>query len=330
MLSDYPAPEHVTSDTIAKPILLVKSGGDVALREWCELFGEFAPFIEVRSWEDRSVDAQRVAYALVWQPEPGRLAGYPNLRLVLSSAAGVEHITHDPAWPKHVPLLRASTDESAQRMGEFVCLAALALLKDLPRLIAQQRAGDWQPFDTPRSALETQVGILGLGKLGLRCASMLKGLGFQVSGWSRSVKQIDGVRSHTGDEGLRAMLSHSHILVCLLPSTPETVGMLHRDSLALLPSGAGLINVARGSHLVRDDLVAALDSGQLCGAVLDVFDPEPLPPDDPLWRHPRVLVTPHMASIASRRARVEFFCRQIDAHLLNQPLQGVFDPLRGY
>lgn len=330
MLSDCPAIDQETSDTVARPILLVKSGGDAALPEWCELFGEFAPFIEVRSWDDCNVDPRRVAYALVWQPEPGRLAVYPNLRLVLSSAAGVDHITNDPAWPSHVPLLRASTDESAQRMGEFVCLAALALLKEFPRLITQQRAGDWQPFDTPRSALETQVGILGLGKLGLRCASMLKGLGFQVSGWSRSVKQIDGVRSHAGDDGLRAMLSRSHILVCLLPSTPETVGILNRQSLALLPPGAGLINVARGSHLVRNDMVEALDSGQLRGAVLDVFDPEPLPPDDPLWRHPRVLVTPHIASIASRRARVEFFCRQIDAQLRKQPLQGVFDPLRGY
>ncbi|MBY4598280.1 glyoxylate/hydroxypyruvate reductase A [bacterium BD-1] len=317
-------------DCAIKPILLVKSGGETALPEWRELFGTYAPFLDVRSWDDISVDPEHVKYALVWQPEPGRLASYPNLRLVLSSAAGVDHITTDPTWPKHLPLLRASTDESAQRMGEYVCLAALALLKDLPRLVKQQTAKDWQPFETVRSAPETQVGILGLGKLGLRCASMLMALGFQVSSWSRSAKRVDGVRSYTGEEGLRTMLLSSHIVVCLLPSTPETAGMLNRDTLALLPEGAGLINVARGSHVVRDDMMAALDSARLSGAVLDVFEQEPLPPDDALWRHPRVLVTPHIASIASRRARVEFFCRQIAAHRENRPLEGVFDISRGY
>jgi glyoxylate/hydroxypyruvate reductase A len=312
------------------PVLLVKSGGEQAVPEWRGLFQAQAPFLEVRSWDDPTVDPARVHYALVWQPEPGRLAGYRNLRLVLSSAAGVDHITADPDWPRHVPVLRASTDESAQRMGEYVCLAALALLKDLPRLVAQQREAHWQPFDTERCALDTGVGILGMGKLGIQCARMLRGLGFSVHGWSRTPKEVAGIHCHAGTDGLDAVLAQSHLLVCLLPATIETTGILDRQVFARMPRGAGLINVGRGAHLVREDLLSALDAGQLGGAVLDVFEQEPLPTDDILWRHPRVLVTPHMASIASRRARVEFFARQIQAQLQGEPLQGAFDPARGY
>jgi glyoxylate/hydroxypyruvate reductase A len=313
-----------------RSLLLVKSGGEEAVPEWRQHFQEFAPELEVRSWNDPDVDRARVHYALVWQPEPGRLASYPNLKLILSSAAGVDHITTDPDWPRGIPLLRASTVESAQRMGEYVCMGALALLKNLPRLIHQQGQRVWQPFDTARCATETTVGLLGLGNLGVHCARMLSGLGFRVCGWSRTSKTVPGVECHVGEDGLQQVLGQSHIIVCLLPATAETAGVLDAEAFNRMPPGGSLINVARGAHVVRADLVQALDSCQLSGAVLDVFEEEPLPVMDAFWRHEKVIVTPHMASIAGRRSRVQFFARQIQAQRAGEPLHDVYDHERGY
>ena len=179
-------------------ILLVKSGGEAALPEWQAAFAACAPRLDVRWWDDPDVPAEQVAYALVWAPEPGRLAALPNLRLILSSGAGVEHITQDPAWPRHLPIVRMGGKEVQQRMGEYVCLGALALLRDLKRIVAAQADRRWDNFDAPRTAADTRVGIMGLGNLGERAAEMLRGLGFQVSGWSRSRKQVPGVESFAG------------------------------------------------------------------------------------------------------------------------------------
>jgi glyoxylate/hydroxypyruvate reductase A len=313
-----------------RPILLVNSGGEAAVADWRAAFAICAPHLDVRWWNAPDVDPAEVHYVLVWQPEAGRIAGYPNLRLILSSAAGVTHITDDPTLPRHLPILRATTDDAAQRMGEYVSLAALGLLRDLPRLIAQQQARHWELPACGRSAAETTVGILGLGNLGQRCAQMLLGLGFRVCGWSRTPKQLAQVDCRHGEAGLVDVAAQSHILVCLLPATPQTDGLLNAELFARMPRGAGVINVGRASHIVRADLLAALDDGQLAGAVLDVFEQEPLPADDRCWSHPRILVTPHTAAVASRRARVEFFARQIQAELDGLPLQGRYDPEQGY
>lgn len=314
----------------ARPTLLVKSGGAEAFPEWQRHFQECAPFIEARSWYDHEVEPQRVEYALVWQPERGRLASYRNLKLILSSAAGVDHITDDPDWPRHVPLLRASTVEAAQRMGEYVSMSALALLKNMPRLISQQRMRKWQPFDTERCATETNIGVLGIGNLGIHCAKMLAGLGFRVSGWSRTQKNLAGIECFVGESGLQHVLTRSNILVCLLPATAETEGILNRASFQRMPQGGCIINVARGAHIDHHDLLEALDSGHLGGAVLDVFEREPLPASNALWAHEKVIMTPHIASIASRRSRAQFFAEQILAQMNGAPLSGAFDPRRGY
>lgn len=287
-------------------ILLVNSGGEAAVPEWRALFGTVAPHLDVRWIEDPSVRPEDVAYVFCWNPRAGLLAGLPNLRLIISSGAGVDHITADPSWPRHVPIVRMGGEETGQRMGEYVCLAALGLLRGLPRIIAGQRAARWDHFDAPRTATEVRAGVMGMGNLGRRSAEMLAGLGFQVAGWSLSRKLIPGVESFAGVAERDAFLARSDLLVCLLPDTPDTRGAIRAETIARLPPGAGVINAGRGSHVVIEDLVAALDAGHLAGAVLDVFETEPLPDGDPVFAHPKIIVTPHLASLAARPARVRY------------------------
>lgn len=318
-------------------ILLVKSGGEAAIDEWRLHFAHFAATelpeaagLDVRWWNDASVPSEDVAYALVWQPEPGRLAALPNLRLILSAAAGVDHITTDPIWPRHVPLIRAVTPEAAQRMGEYVCMASLALLRDLKRSVRQQAERHWNSFETERSATDCCIGILGLGTMGTRAAEMLRGLGFRTIGWSRSRKALDSVECYAGDAELPSFLAQCDILVCLLPATSETDGILSAEHLALLPRGAALVHVGRSSHLRFDDLRAALENGHLSGAFVDVFEQEPVLQDHPAWKHEKIIVTPHNAAVASRRMRAKFFAAQIAAFERGESPAGIYDTARGY
>jgi len=315
---------------VPKPILLVKSGGEAAMPEWQRLFGESAPQVEVRWWDDAGVDPGAVRYVLVWDPEPGRLAGLPNLRVIFGSGAGVDFITSDPELPKQVPLMRMATPGATQRMGEFVCWAALSLLKNARRIGANQAARKWDYFEPEFTAPETTVGVMGLGNMGRRAAEMLLGLGFPVIGWSRGRKDLPGLVSYAGDAERDVFLARARLLVCLLPSTPETRGIIAQPLIAKLPRGAGLVNVGRGSHQKIEDILAALDSGQLSGAVLDVFEQEPLPPEHPAWAHPGILVTPHLASLPSRRERAQYIARGIALHESGAPLPNLYDHVRGY
>lgn len=316
---------------MTQPILLVKSGGEAALPEWQRHFAELAPGLEIRWWDDAGVDPAWVRYVLVWDPEPGRLAMLPNLQVIFGSGAGVDFIAADPALPRHVPLVRMATPGAAQRMGEFVTWAVLSLLKGARRIAQAQAGRRWDYFEPDRTAPETTVGIMGLGHMGTAAAGMLRGIGFQVIGWSRRRKQISGVESFVGDgEELDAFLAMSDILVCLLPATPETRGILAAPLFDRMQRGAGLVNVGRGSQQRIEDILAALDSGRLSGAVLDVFEQEPLPPDHPAWTHPKLLVTPHLASLPPRRERAEHVARLIAAHERGEALPNRYDHDRGY
>lgn len=314
----------------APPVLLVNSGGANAVPEWQEQFARAAPHLQVRWWDDPDVPPERVAYAFVWAPQAGRLARLPNLRLVLSSGAGVEHITCDPDWPRHLGIVRMGGGETAQRMGEYVCLGALALLRGMKRIVDAQARRAWDNFDAPRTAPGTRVGVMGLGNLGVRAAEMLHGLGFAVAGWSRSRKALPGVESFAGDTELPAFLGRTDLLVCLLPETPDTRGILRAGTLAMLPPGAAVLNAARGTHVVAADLLDALDSGHLSGAFLDVFEEEPLPQDHPFWTNPKVIVTPHVASLASRQARARYVADAIAAFERGDTPPNLYDPGRGY
>ncbi|KAF1036013.1 MAG: Glyoxylate/hydroxypyruvate reductase A [Herbaspirillum frisingense] len=315
----------------SKPILLVKSGGEAALPEWRASFAEFAPQLglEVRGWHDAGVDPLAVEYALVWQPDAGRLAQYPNLKAVISSAAGVDHILADPQLPD-VPIVRMVTPETQQRMAEFTVMSSLMLLKDMPRIIGQQARAEWVEFSTPRTALETRVGVLGLGALGLACARMHAQLGFDTAGWARSPRNEPGLACHAGAAQLPAFLARTDILICLLPETDDTRHLIDAALLRQLPRGAAVVNVGRGTHVKSADLLAALDEGHISSAVLDVFDTEPLPADAPFWRHPRIIVTPHAAATPSRRERARQAAVAISAMIGGVPVPHLYDRARGY
>ncbi len=311
-------------------ILVVKSGGEAALPEWRAHFAEFAPSLELRWWDDPSLDPAAVEYALVWDPEPGRLARLPRLRAIFGSGAGVDLIASDPALPRHLPLVRCVPPEATQRMGEFVCWAVLSVSRDARRMAIAQARSTWDYFEAPFAAAERTVGIMGLGAMGLRAAAMLRGLGVPVIGWSRTPKALPGIETFAGAEGRDAFLARSEVLVCLLPATPETQGIIAAPLLARLPRGAALVQVGRGAQQVLPDILAALDAGQLSGAVLDVFEPEPLPADSPAWTHPKVTVTPHVGSLPSRRERARYVADCIARHLRGEPLPNLYDPARGY
>lgn len=317
-----------TPDT--PPVLLVRSGGAAAVPAWQAAFREALPEVEVRGWDDPSVDPARVAFVLVWEPEPGRLARYPNLQLIFSSAAGVDHITRDPALPPGVPIIRMGADEMAQTVGEYACLGALMVLRDLPRIVAAQRAARWDHFDAGRTARDTRVGILGMGRIGQAAAVMLRGIGFPVHGWARTPREDPAGRCYAGPGELDAFLACTDILVAILPDTPQTRGLMNAERLAALPRGAGLVSLGRGTLLVMPDLLAALDSGQVSLAVLDVFETEPLPGTDPAWRHERIVVSPHLAGFASRPARARSVAEGVARHRAGQPVATLYEPGRGY
>jgi glyoxylate/hydroxypyruvate reductase len=311
-------------------LLLARSGGAAALPEWQSLFAELASGLTVRGWDDPSVDPDSVTYVLVWEPEPGRLARYRSLRIIFSTAAGVDHITRDPGLPSGVPIVRMASEETAQTVGEYVCLAALSILRDSKRLAAAQADARWDTFEPPRTALTTRVGVMGLGNIGQVAVRMLRSLGFPVAGWARSRKACTFIETYAGMDELGAFLACSDILVGLLPETAETRGLMDRNRIAQLPRGAGIINAGRGSLIVMSDLIAALDEGHIRAAILDVFESEPLPADHPAWRHPRITVTSHVAGFASRRARACAVAAALTAYERGAALPNVYQPERGY
>src|SRR6266851_3774674 len=265
-----------------------------ATDRWRPLLQALMPEQEIRYWPDIG-DRATIDYALVWQPEPGLLAALPNLKLIFGLGAGIDHLLRDPALPRDVPIVRLVDPYMTEAMSEYVVLSVLRLHRQDLDYLATQRAGVWREREQ-KNAAERPVGILGFGTLGRDAGRKLQALGFPVAGWSRGQQQVAGFATHAGPAGLDALLAQSEILVCLLPLTAETAGILNAGTFARLPRGAGLVNAGRGDHLVEADLIPALDAGQLGGAVLDVVRDEPLPPDHPFWHHERIILTPHIAA----------------------------------
>lgn len=262
---------------------------------WTDHLRRFMPELDIRTSVD-DAQSKDIVYCIAWRPEPGFFARLPNLKVVFSMGAGVDGIVADPTYPRHVPLSRVVDDTLSQAMTEYVVLNVLYWHRRARDLEALQSLKKWRVIAAPR-AEQIRVGILGLGVLGQAAAAALKALNYQLAGWSNSPKVIDGVRSYVGAGELKSFLAETDILVCLLPLTPATRGILNAETFAGLPQGAVVVNCARGGHLVESDLLAALDGGRLRGATLDVFHTEPLPDTSPLWSHPKVFVTPHIAAI---------------------------------
>lgn len=294
---------------------------------WIAALRRLAPDVELRVWPQAG-DVADVDFIFTWDAPRGFFEAFPNLQAVFSLGAGVDGLLGDSALPR-VPIVRMVDTGLVLGMKEFVLMRALHYHRQMPHYEAKQRAGEWAPLRTPL-ARDRTVGIMGLGQLGSACAQALAAVGFQVRGWSRTAKSIEGVQTFAGTEALPRFLTHCEILVCLLPLTPNTRDILNRELFDQLPRGAYLINVGRGAHLVENDLMTALDTGQLRGATLDVFRHEPLPSGHPFWRHPAITVVPHAAAFTHPETAAAVLVTNMRRAIAKAPLSDVVDLSRGY
>src|SRR6266700_4404323 len=299
-----------------------------ATARWRPLLARLMPEREIRYWPEIG-DRSAIEYALVWQPDPGLLASLPNLKLIFGLGAGVDHVLGDPSLPKGVPIIRLVDPYMTNAMSEYVTLSVLRLHRQDLDYLAQQRAGIWEEREQ-KNAAERPVGIIGFGMLRQDAGKKLKALGFDVVGSNRGTKEVAGFTCYAGPAGFDALLARSEILVCLLPLTAETTGILNAAAFARLPRGAGLVNAGRGFHLVEADLIPALDSGQLSGAVLDVVGEEPLPGGHPFWHHRRIILTPHIAAETHPPTAAPIIREAIRRCAAGLPVGNQVDPTRGY
>lgn len=311
-----------------KPPVLLLALFQVDSDPWVAALRAAEPGLDIRIWPDMG-DGAEIDYALVWKQPPGILAGLPNLKAIFSMGAGVENVLRDDSLPAHLPLVRMVDPTLVSGMVEFVVLGVLAWHRSLFAYKAQQQSRIWRQLPQMPTG-QRRVGLLGLGELGAASAQALVALGFDVAGWSRTAKCLPGVACFHGPAGLDALLARSDVLVCLLPLTPETHGILNRRTLGLLPRGACLINAARGAHLVEDDLIPLLDSGQLSAAMLDVFTVEPLPADHPFWDHPSITILPHAAAATHPSTAAHIIAANIRRDRSGQPMENQVDRSRGY
>jgi glyoxylate/hydroxypyruvate reductase A len=274
------------------------------------------------------VDPAQVRYLMTWDFPDDLATRYPNVELIFSTGAGIDQVVNAELPPK-ARLVRMIESGVTAMVRDYVVMAVLALHRDLPAFLEQQRKRIWKARDFVW-ADQRRVGILGLGQLGNTVAEALRPFGFQVSGWSRTPKDIAGINCHHGADGLNAMLTETEILVCLLPLTDATRGILNADLFARLPRGAALVQAGRGGHMDQQALLDALNRGHLSGAFVDVTDPEPLPTESPLWSHPRVILTPHVAGHSRAETAAEATVENIRRHRAGQPVNGLVDPVRGY
>jgi glyoxylate/hydroxypyruvate reductase len=305
-------------------LIVHTTGNDAAA--WDAALRQALPGAHIAFWPAPAANAD---YALVWKPPPQLLRDLQGVKAIFNLGAGVEALAGDPTLPPSASLVRLEDAGMAQQMAEYVCHAVLHRYREFDIYAEQQRAGLWRarPRTRPR---EFGVGILGLGVLGKAVASALLPFGFALRGWSRTPKQMAGVASFASASELDGFLADAQVLVCLLPLTPATQGLLDLATLSRLPRGACLVNVARGALIVDDDLLALLDSGHLAGAMLDVFRDEPLPPAHRFWHHPRVALTPHVAALTlveEAVAQIADKIRRLEAGL---PITGVVARDHGY
>jgi glyoxylate/hydroxypyruvate reductase A len=299
---------------------------------WLQDFARVLPEAELREW--RSGDTEPADFAVVWRPPREMLAGRDDLRAVFNLGAGVDAILvleheHPGTLPRNAPLIRLEDTGMVPQMVEYVTHAVLRYMRRFDEYQTLQGERRWHVLDAhPRETFT--VGILGLGVLGAHVAQAVAAFGMPVRGYSRSARQIEGVTTFAGAAQFDAFLDGVKVLVNLLPHTPETDNVLNRRTFSKLAKGAYLINIARGGHLVEQDLLEALASGQIAAATLDVFREEPLPPDHLFWREPRITITPHVSARTLREESVVQIAGKMTALMRGETVSGVVDIARGY
>ena len=302
---------------------------------WLEGLRALLPEASIEAWHmgsDGSTANNPLAdYAIVWAPPQAFFDQQTRLKAIFSTGAGVDALVK-LALPARVPVVRIDDAGMAVQMAEFVCHAVIRHFRELDAYEADTASGRWS-FRRPQLRGEFAVGVMGLGVLGTRVAKALQQFDFPVKGWSRSARAIAGVECFAGDAQLHNFLAASRVLVCLLPLTSGTEGILRRETLARLQPSGYVINVARGAHLVDEDLLMLIDEGHLAGAALDVFRTEPLPPAHPFWNHPKITVTPHTSARTLRDESIAQIVGKIKALERGLPiadLAGVVDLKKGY
>jgi glyoxylate/hydroxypyruvate reductase A len=302
----------------------------VIARLWLDPIKAYAPWLTVLVHGQDGYAPDSIDYALGFRPPPGFFKTLPNVKAIFSLGAGVDGFLSDPDFPKHIPLVRFADHTMSREMTHYVVLHTLLHHRTQRMFDAAQNEKSWTQGFPPRRTEDTRVGVLGLGEIGTMAAERLRDLDFPVAGWSRTKKTIPGVESFAGQQTLPAFLARSDILACLLPLTPDTRHILNKTTFAMLPANAFVINAARGGHLVEDDLVAAIDSGHLAGAALDVFETEPLPKTSPLWSHPKITITPHVAAMTDPTVASRSVADNIARHLKGGKLEPLVDFKLGY
>ncbi|SAL75779.1 D-isomer specific 2-hydroxyacid dehydrogenase [Caballeronia terrestris] len=311
-------------------ILFYEQHADAAL--WMHDLARELPEADLREWQPG--DTAPADYAIVWRAPRELFANRPDLKAVFNLGAGVDAILDverkEPGTlPPNAKLVRLEDTGMAQQMVEYATHAVLRYMRRFDEYDTLQREGGWEKLKThPRASFT--VGVLGLGVLGTEVARSLTALGVPVRGYSRSEKQVDGVATYAGDAQFDAFLDGVKVLINLLPHTPDTEGVLNRRTFANLAHGAYLVNLARGAHLVDEDLLHALESGQIAAATLDVFHTEPLPADHPFWRTPRVTITPHISAETLREESIVQIAQKVKAMERGEPIGGIVDLKRGY
>jgi len=294
---------------------------------WARHFAAHAPDVPFRIWPDIG-DPAAVRYLAAWTLPEDLATTFPNLDVLFCVGAGVDQLDLSKV-PVRITVVRMIEPGLVDGMVEYATLAVLALHRDWPAYLAQQRERQWKALPVRRAA-SRRVGVMGMGVLGCAVLAKLRGFGFPCAGWGRTQRSVEGIECFAGAESLPAFLARTDILVSLLPLTESTRGLLGRRVFEALPSGAALVSVGRGAQVVQEDLLAALDAGRLSAAVLDVTSPEPLPPEHPLWAHPRVIVTPHIASETQPESSASVILENVLRHRRGEPLAGIVNRSRGY
>lgn len=298
---------------------------DAKPEPWLQGFSAALPQADISVWQPGAPQAD---YAVVWAPPQQFMDEQPRLKALFNIGAGVDALLKLRLPPKAL-VVRLDDAGMAVQMAEYVCHAVIRHFREFDGYEADTAAGRWG-YRKPRLRSDYPIGVMGLGVLGERVAKALAQFDFPINGWSRSPKAIDGVRAFAGAGQFNDFLAASRVLVNLLPLTPDTADVINQDTLARLQPGAYVINVARGAHLVDEDLLAAIDSGHVAGATLDVFRTEPLPAGHAFWTHPRITVTPHTSARTLREESVAQIARKMVALEQGAAVAGVVNPVRGY